>query len=97
MVEAKVAVLRVALDGQESSIPFSDLPLEMPIISVRQHVGSRKHTCRIQDGGGYFRHTVTRKKSRFVEREGVYFMRMKILGQRDEGGEMFCGRPGIQA
>ena len=97
MVADKVAVLKVTLDGQESSIPFSDLPLEMPIVSVRQHVGSRKHTCRIQDGGGYFRNVETRKKSRFVEREGVYFMRMKILGQRDEGSTMPFGRPGVQA
>ena len=92
-----MAVLKVSLDGQESSIPFSDLPLEMLIVSVRQHVGSRKHTCRIQDGGGYFRRVVTRKKSRFVEREGVYFMRMKILGPSDKGDEMLFGRPGVQA
>ena len=47
MVASKVAYVRVALDGQECNIPLSDLPLKMPIISVRQHVGPLKHSCRI--------------------------------------------------
>ena len=97
MVADKVARIRVALDGEECEIPFSDLPLEMPIISVRQHVGSRKHSCRIRDGGGYFRHTATKRKSRFIEKEGVYFMRMKILGQVGEPESSLFARQGVQA
>ena len=97
MVADKVARIRVALDGEECEIPFSDLPLEMPIISVRQHVGPRKHSCRIRDGGGYFRHTATKRKSRFIEKEGVYFMRMKILGQVGEPESSLFARQGAQA
>ena len=97
MVADKVAKLRVALDGEECVIPFSDLPLEMPIISVRQHVGSRKHSCRIRNGGGYFRNTQTKVKSRFIEREGVYFMRMKVISQVKDDGQQPFARPGAKA
>ena len=77
MIADKVAKLRVALDGKECEIPFSDLSLEMPIISVRQHVGPRKLFCRIRNGGGHVRHTQT--KIRFIEKEGVHFMRVKVI------------------
>ena len=97
MVADKVAKLRVALDGEECVIPFSDLPLEMPIISVRQHVGPRKHSCRIRHGGGYFRNTQTKVKSRFIEREGVYFMRMKVISQVKDDGQQLFARPGAKA
>ena len=95
MVASKVAYVRMALDGQECNIPLSDLPLKMPIISVRQHVGPRKHSCRIQQGGGYFRNLATRTKSRFVEREGVYFIRLKVLGNVLRENCQLFGRQGI--
>ena len=71
MICTEVAHVRVALDGQTSDIPFSDLPLDVPMISVRRHV-HRGHGCRIREGGGYFRNNLTRKKSRFIEKDGVY-------------------------
>ena len=95
MIASKVAYVRVALDGQECNIPMSDLPLKMPIISVRQHVGPRKHSCRIQQGGGYFRNLATRAKSRFVEREGVYFIRLKVLSNVPRENCQLFGRQGI--
>ena len=71
------------LDAEKIDIPFSDLPLTMPILSVRKHV-RRNHRCRIKEGGGYFTHNVTKKRTRFVEKEGVYFMRMKVVSQSDQ-------------
>ena len=75
--------LTVELDGERIDIPFSDLPLTMPILSVRKHV-RRNHRCRIKEGGGYFTHNVTSKRTRFVEKEGVYFMRMKVVGLSEQ-------------
>ena len=95
MVASKIAYVRVALDGQECKIPLSDLPLKMPMISVRQHVGPRKHSCRTQQGGGYFRNLATRAKSRFIEREGVYFIRLKVLGNVARDNCQPFGRQGI--
>ena len=97
MVADKVAYLKVKLDGQETEIPFSNLPLSMPIISVRQHVKSRKHSCRIQEGGGYFRNLKTRAKARFVEKEGVYFVRMQVSGQVPGDRSSLFGRQGTAA
>ena len=83
MIADEVAHLSVELDGQGCNIPFSKLPLSMPIISVRRHI-HRGHRCRIQENGGYFRNTANRKKSRFIEKDGVYFMRLKVTGNCDE-------------
>ena len=79
MLADKEALCSVELDGQPADIAFRDLPLTMPILSMRRHI-HRGHSCRIRDGGGYFRNLVTRKKTRFVEKDGVYFMKMRIMG-----------------
>ena len=97
MIADKVTKIWVALGGEECAIPFSDLPLEMPIISIRQHVGPCKHSWRIRHGGGYCRHTQTKVKSRYIEKEGVYFMRMKVLGQVKDDGQSPFARPGAEA
>ena len=92
---ADEVALTVELDGEKIDIPFSDLPLTMPILSVRKHVG-RNHRCRIKSGGGYFRHNITKKKTRFIEKEGVYFMRMKVVGPSNpdkDDKNMDFGRP----
>ena len=73
----QVATLKVALDGQASDIPFSKLPLTMPIISVRKHC-ARGHRCRLNENSGYFRNVQTRQKTRFVVKDGVYFVRLHI-------------------
>ena len=83
MVADKEALCSVELDGQPMDIPFKDLPLTMPILSMRRHI-HRGHSCRIQHGGGYFRNLVTRKKSRFVEKDGVYFIKMRVNGPSDK-------------
>ena len=93
MIADQVANLRVSLDGQACDIPFSKLPLSMPIISVRKHI-HRGHRCRIQEGGGYFRNTQNRKKSRFIEKDGVYFMRLKVIGSSGESPSLGFARPG---
>ena len=80
MIAKNVVKLRVALDGQPIDIPFPDLPVTMPIISVRKHI-HRGHNCRIREGGGYFRNKVTGAKSRLIEKDGVYCIRLKVLGQ----------------
>ena len=95
MVASKVAYVKVQLDGQECDIPLSDLPLQMPIISARQHVGPRKHSYRIREGGGYFRNLQTRAKSRFIEHEGVYFIRLKVIGNSSVDKGRLFSRQGI--
>ena len=79
MLADKEALCSVELDGQPVDIAFRDLPLTMPILSMRRRI-HRGHSCRIRDGGGYFRNLATRKKTRFVEKDCVYFVRMKIKG-----------------
>ena len=81
MLADEVATLSVEMggNGEECDIPFSHLPLSMPILSVRKHV-HRGHRCRIQERGGYFRNVVTRKKARFIAKDGVYSIKIRMLG-----------------
>ena len=44
-------------------------------------------------GGGYILNTVTKKKLRFVERNGVYFIKLKILETSEKKMSGFA-RPG---
>ena len=84
MVADRVVPLTVELDGQRIDIPFDDLPLTMPILSMRRHI-HRGQRCRVDLGGGCFRNKATRKKSRLIENDAVYFMRMKIMGSNSDG------------
>ena len=61
-----------------TTMPFEDLPVECPIISVKNMVNN-KSVVTLKDGGGYILNTVTKKKLRFVQRNGVYFIKLKIL------------------
>jgi hypothetical protein len=96
MIADQVAQLHVSLDGQSCDIPFSKLPLTVPIISVRKHI-HRGHRCRIHETGGYFRNTQTRKKARFIEKDGVYFMRLKVIGNTTEFPPLGFARQGTKS
>ena len=66
--------------GESMDINFSDTPVTVPILSMRKHI-HRGCRCRIQNGGGYFRDTKTGRKQRFIEKGGVYFMKMRVSNQ----------------
>ena len=60
------------------SIVFADLPVQCPILSVRRKFKKGNRVI-FNDGGGYIEHSVTRRRIDFVEREGVYFIKMNIV------------------
>ena len=68
----------VELEGHKVPITFSDLPVQCPILSVRKIV-RRGNKVVFNLDGGYIKHKATGNKMYFVEREGVYFIKMKIL------------------
>ena len=60
------------------TITFADLPVQCPILSVRRIIKKGNRVI-FNDGGGYIEHTVTRRRIDFIEREGVYFIKMNLV------------------
>ena len=73
-----VIEVEAEIDDETHMIPFEDLPVECPIMSVKKIV-KKKSVVTFKDGGGYILNTVIKKKLRLVERNGVYFIKLKIL------------------
>ena len=85
----------VMIGGELHRIPYEDLPVECPIISVRQIVRKRNKVI-FKDKGGYIYNAKTGKKLEFIEKNGVCFINMKIIQPEDEARylEPVFSRPG---
>ena len=84
--------MEAEIDDETHMIPFEDLPVGCPIISVEK-IFKRKNVVTFRDGGGCILNTVATKKLRFVERSGVYSSKLKILEPREKKTSGF-DRPG---
>ena len=68
-------------EGDDCEVEFDELPVAFPILSVKL-LASKSHSVLFDDdfdGGGCITHKINGRKSRIVEREGVYFIRMKKI------------------
>ena len=77
MVIDKEIDLDCEFGDHKMSIVFADLPVQCPILSVRRIIKKGNRVI-FNDGGGFIEHTVTRRRINFIEREGVYFIKMNI-------------------
>ena len=73
----EVVDVRVDIEGENHMIEFDDLPVECPIISVKKIVHKGNKVV-FQEKGGYILNVVTRKKLRFIEKQGVYFIKIRV-------------------
>ena len=58
-------------------IPFNDMKVQLPILSLRNTM-KRGHSARLNENGGYLRNLITRTKVPVYEKEGVYYLKVKI-------------------
>ena len=96
MVVDKEIELNIELDGQPVTVKFSELPVQMPILSVRKIVKKGNRVV-FQDQGGYIVNKNTGRKINFVDKNGVYFVRMKLPespAQNVRSNESGFSRPG---
>ena len=88
------ANLNVVINGEDHVLPLEDLPLEMPILRVRKLVRKDNYVTS-RDGGGYIQNVKTGRKMRFVERHGVYFIKVQVKapspGKASEGVKPMSG------
>ena len=75
MVVDQAIELNVELDGFSVSVKLSELPIQCPILSVKQIV-KRGNMVVCQGQGRFIVHKTTGRKINFVERDGVYVVRM---------------------
>ena len=61
------------------AVKFADLPVQCPILSVRRMI-RKGNDIVFTEEGRYIPHRTSRRRIDFVEGEGVYFIKMKILG-----------------
>ena len=76
MNRGKVTVSGTA-DSQKISIPFQDMDVELPIVSVRKCVKAGKDVRFFEDGGE-LRDRATGKTIRIYELDGTYYMKMNV-------------------
>ena len=77
MESDEVVDLKVGIEGETHVIEFDDLPVECPIISVRKIVHKGNKVV-FQQKGGYILNEATRKKLHFIEKHGVYFIKIMV-------------------
>ena len=80
-------------DDETHMIPFEDLPVKCPIISVNRIVKNNNKVVTFRDGGGYILDTMTMNKLRLAERNRVYFIKLNIVEPR-EAKKPGSARPG---
>ena len=83
----KVLETDVELDGYNVHVKFSDLPVQCPILSVRRIV-KQGNVVVFQEQGGYILHKKSGRRINFIEREGVYFVKMKLPTNPDDAMEV---------
>ena len=59
-------------------IPFNNMNVQLPILSLRNTM-KRGHTARLNEKGGYLRSLMTGTRIPVHVKEGVYFLKVKIL------------------
>ena len=79
MLVDKEIKLNVELDGHAMPIKFSELPVQCPILSVRR-IARKGNDIVFTEDVGYIEHRTSGRRIVFTEREGVYFVRMRITG-----------------
>ena len=77
MVIDKEIELNIELDGQPVTVKLSKLPVQCPILSVRKIV-KKGNMVVFQYQGGFIVHKTAGRKINFVDRDGVYVVRMKL-------------------
>ena len=91
--------LNVSIAGEDHLLPMDDLPLEMPILGVRKIVRKGNYMT-FRDGGSYIKNVKSGKRLHFVERQGIYFIKIQLKvpspGKAADGFTLMSGfsRPG---
>ena len=80
-------------EGQASTINFQCAPVDVPILSVKK-LTQCGHEVRFYEHGGEIIHLKTGHRTRFAARDGVYYLKMKVLDPPEPDRAASFTRPG---
>ena len=86
--------IEATVDGLDFPIPFQNMKVDVPILSVRKYVrnGLGFH---FEENGGYMQCKANNKKFAFIEADGAYWIKLKIkLPDNSAPPNTGFGRPG---
>ena len=69
------------VDGHTVSLGFVNMDVDIPVVSVRQFIGTG-HDVHVLEGGGYVEHRDSGAKIRYMELGGIYFLKMRVNDAR---------------
>ena len=93
VVSKGVIDANLLIQDEVHQAPFEDLPVECPVISVRR-ICRKKNKVVFELGGGHIYNAETGKKLYFVEKNSVYFIKVKMLPPSDPENESGFARRG---
>ena len=80
-------------EGQASTINFQCAPVDVSILSVRK-LTQCGHEVRFSEMGGEIIHLKTGHNTRFAVKNGVYYIKMKVLDLHEQERAASFTRPG---
>ena len=80
-------------EGQSSTITFQCADVDVPILSTRR-LALAGHEIRYRHNGGVIIHLKTKHKTKFVVKDGVYFLKLKELEPPSNEAISTFHRPG---
>ena len=74
--EGRVRV-EATVNGESFPIPFQNMQVDVPILSVRKYVRNG-WKFGFDEEGGYMKNKLNSKTFKFIEADGAYWIKMKI-------------------
>ena len=71
------SLLCEVVDGVPVTIPFTNMKVKTPVASVRRFINTG-NTVTFYEGGGSIVNNDTGAKVEFIEKDGVYFLKLRI-------------------
>ena len=73
-------VVDAIIDGQNFQVPFTNMKVKHPILSVRQ-IMTRGSQMLLTETGGFIHNPTTDQAIKFIVHDGLWFAKMKIKGE----------------
>ena len=75
-------VVDAVIDGQNFQVPFTNMKVKLPILSVR-HMMTRGSQMLHTDTGGVIHNPMTDQAIKLIVHDGLWFAKMKVKGERN--------------
>lgn len=85
--------IETTVDGHDFPVPFQNMRVDVPILSVRKYVKAGL-TFDCSEEGGYMESRTNGKRFRFIESDGAFWIKMKVTPPSADDPMKGFARPG---